>query len=148
MDAVTIAKQDSDATPIIFVKVTSEALDPTELRDFVDRFIVDQFSVVPGVSQVSVFGTGGPSVRIWLDRLELAARNLTVADIEGALRRENIELPAGRVDSIDREFPVRVSRGYSEPEDFQQLVIGRGQDGQLIRLSEVARVESLSLIHI
>ena len=142
LDAVTIAKQDSDATPIIFVTVTSEALDPTELRDFVDRFIVDQFSVVPGVSQVSVFGTGGPSVRIWLDRLELAARNLTVADIEGALRRENIELPAGRVDSIDREFPVRVSRGYSEPEDFQQLVIGRGQDGQLIRLSEVARVES------
>ena len=141
LDAVTIAKQDSDATPIIFVTVTSANLEPMELRDFVDRFILDQFSVVPGVSQVSVFGTGGPSVRIWLDRLELAARNLTVADIEGALRRENIELPAGRVDSVDREFPVRVSRGYSEPEDFRQLVVGRGQDGQLIRLAEVARVE-------
>ena len=141
LDAVTIAKQDSDATPIIFVTVSSTNLEPMELRDFVDRFILDQFSVVPGVSQVSVFGAGGPSVRVWLNRLELAARNLTVADIEGALRRENLELPAGRVDSVDREFPVRVSRGYSDPEDFRQLVVGRGQDGQLIRLAEVARVE-------
>lgn len=142
LDAVTIAKQDSDASPVIFVTVTSDNMEPTELRDFVDRFLVDQFSVLPGVSQVNVFGPGRPSVRIWLDRLEMAARGLTVTDIESALRRENLELPAGRVDSVDREFPVRVSRGYSTPDDFQQLVIQRGSDGQLIRLSEVAVVES------
>jgi multidrug efflux pump len=141
LDAITIAKQDSDATPVVFVTVTSENLEPTELRDFVDRFVVDQFSVLPGVSQINVFGPGRPSVRIWLDRLEMAARGLTVTDIEAALRRENLELPAGRVDSVDREFPVRVSRGYTTPEDFQQLVIQRGADGQLIRLAEVALVE-------
>lgn len=142
LDAVTIAKQDSDASPVVFITVRSTEMEPTELRDFVDRFVVDQFSVLPGVSQVSVFGPGRPSVRIWLDRLEMAARGLTVTDIEGALRRENLELPAGRVDSVDREFPVRVSRGYSTPEDFQHLVIQRGDEGQLIRLSDVALVES------
>lgn len=141
LDAVTIAKQDSDANPIVFVGVTSENLEPIELRDFVDRFVVDQFSVLPGVSQIRVFGPGRPSVRIWLDRLQMAARGLTVTDIESALRSENLELPAGRVDSVDREFPVRVSRGYSTPEDFEQLVISQGQDGQLIRLAEVATIE-------
>ena len=142
LDAISIAKQDSDASPVIFVTVESENMEPTELRDYVERFVVDQFSVLPGVSQVNVFGPGRPAVRIWLDRLQMAARGLTVTDIEAALRRENLELPAGRVDSVDREFPVRVSRGYSTPEDFQQLVIQRGAEGQLIRLSEVAQVEA------
>ncbi len=141
LDSITIAKQDSDAQPVMFVTISSANLEPTELRDFVDRIIVDQFSVLPGVSQVNVFGPGRPSVRIWLDRLEMAARGLTVTDVESALRRENLELPAGRVDSVDREFPVRVSRGYTTPEDFQQLVIRQGDDGQLVRLSEVALVE-------
>ena len=141
VDAVSIAKQDSDASPVVWLTVRSPNLPALELRDYVDRFIADQFSVLPGVSQVGVSGSGSPSIRIWLDRLEMAARGLTVTDIEAALRRENLELPAGRVDSIDREFPVRVERGYTSPEDFQQLVISQGADGHLIRLSEVARIE-------
>lgn len=90
LDSITIAKQDSDAQPVTFVTITSENMEPTDLRDFVDRFLVDQFSVLPGVSQVNVFGPGRPSVRIWLDRLEMAARGLTVTDVESALRREKI----------------------------------------------------------
>src|SRR5690606_26096630 len=99
------------------------------------------FAVIDGVASVAVRGTGGYAMRVWLDRVALAARGLTVTDVESALRRQNIELPAGRVDSAEREFTVRVDRVYQTPEDFRQLVIARGNQGQLVTLGEVARVE-------
>ena len=138
---VAISKQDSDASPVVWLSISSPNLPPLELRDYVDRYLRDQFSILPGVSQVSVGGVGSPAIRIWLDRLELAARGLTVTDVESALRRENLELPAGRLDSVDREFPVRVERGYTSAEDFERMVIATGDDGHLVRLSEVARIE-------
>lgn len=138
---ISIRKQDSDASPIVWLSISSPNLPPLELRDYVDRYLRDQFAILPGVSQVSVGGVGAPAIRIWLDRLELAARGLTVTDVENALRRENLELPAGRLDSDAREFPVRVERGYTTEEDFERLVIATGDDGHLIRLSEVAQIE-------
>ena len=73
-------------------------------------------------------------MRIWLDPLAMAARGLTVNDIEAAVRRENLELPAGKVESRDRDFQIRMARNYQTAEDFQ------GADGHLIRLGEIARV--------
>src|SRR5690606_900029 len=84
------------------------------------------------------------SMRIWLDREALAARGLTVAEVEGALQRENIELPAGRIESADRDFTLRVARGYLAPEDFAALVLRKGEDGYLVRLGDVATVERAS----
>ena len=80
-------------------------------------------------------------MRIWLDRKELAARGLSVSDVENALRAENLELPAGSLDSVDRQFTVRVARNFQAAEDFKQLVLMRATDGYLIRLGDVARVE-------
>ena len=141
VDPPTIAKQDADAQPILFVNLESTSVSQMELTDYAERYIVDRFVTVPGVSQVNINGLGRPSMRIWLDRVALAARNLTVAEIESALRRENIELPAGRVDAPDREFQVRIARNYQTAEEFRRLVISEGADGHLIRLGEVAEVE-------
>ena len=80
-------------------------------------------------------------MRVWLDATALAARGLTVADVEDALERENVELPAGRIESTDRDFTLRVQRGYREPEDFAQLPLAKGEDGYVVRLGDVARVE-------
>ncbi|MDH7943052.1 efflux RND transporter permease subunit [Pseudohongiella sp. SYSU M77423] len=136
-----IAKADADGRPIAFFNLTSTQMSFLELNDYAERFIVDQFAVIDGVANVSVRGTGGYAMRVWLDRVKLAARGLTVTDVESALRRQNLELPAGRVDSIDREFTVRVDRVYQTPEDFARLVIARGADGHQVTLGEVARVE-------
>ena len=84
------------------------------------------------------------AMRIWLDRAALAARGLTVADVEAALERENVELPAGRIESTDRDFTLRVQRGYREPEDFARMTLAKGEDGYLVRLGDVARVERAS----
>lgn len=140
VDLPSIQKQDSDARPVMYMNLLSDSMNPMELTDYAERYIVDRLAVIPGVSQIGVYGSGRPSMRIAVDRRALAARELTVADIETALRRENIELPAGRLEASAREFPIRIDRNYRTAEDFRRLVVARGEDGHLIRLGEVAEV--------
>ncbi len=141
LDPPQIAKADSDARAIQNFSLTSAQMSFLELNDYANRFLVDQFAVVDGVASVQVRGNGGFAMRVWLDRVALTARGLTVTDIEAALRRQNLELPAGRIDSSEREFTVRVERIYQTAQDFSELVIARGADGHLVTLGEVARVE-------
>ena len=141
VDVPVIAKQDADASPIIYLNLIGSEMGLMELTDYAERYVRDRLAIIPGVSQVQMNGLGRPSMRVWLDRVALAARNLTVIDIENALRRENIELPAGRVESKEREFPARIARNYQTADEFRRLVITRGSDGHLIRLGEVAKVE-------
>lgn len=141
VDLPEISKQDSDASPIMWMSIVSDTMDPMELTDYVERNIVDRFSVINGVANIRVGGMGRPAMRIWLDRQAMAARNLTVTDIANTLNRENIELPAGRLDAKDKEFTVRMARNYQTAEDFRNMVIEKGRDGHLIRLGEIADVE-------
>ncbi|MCZ6871887.1 MAG: efflux RND transporter permease subunit [Gammaproteobacteria bacterium] len=140
-DPPQVSKLDADARPIQYLSLNSPVLEGMQLTDYAARYIVDQLAVIPGVANVSLNGSGRFAMRIWLDRLALGARSLTVNDIEAALRRENLELPAGRIESQDREFTVRMARNYVTAEDFRELVLRRGADGHLIRLGEVAKVE-------
>ncbi len=140
-DPPSVAKSDSDTSPIMWLTLTSDSMGMMELTDYMERYMIDRFATIPGVSQINIFGAGGPSMRIWLDRHALAARNLTVVDVENALRAENLELPAGRVESRDLNFQVRVARNYQTADDFRQLVLVEGADGHLVRLGEVATVE-------
>jgi multidrug efflux pump len=140
-DPPEIFKVDANEDVIMWLNLASTEMDSLELTDFAERYLVDRFSVLPGVARVRIGGAKRYAMRIWLDRQALAARGLTVADIEAVLRSENVELPAGRVESIDRELTVRINRPYAAPGDFRQLVVKRGEDGYLVRLGEVARVE-------
>lgn len=140
-DAPEIYKAQSGASPIMWINLSGDDYGPLELTDFAERHLVDRFSVVDGVARVILSGAKHYSMRIWLDRVALAARDLTVADIETALRAQNVELPAGRIESEQRDLTVRVERGYSTAADFRELVVARGADGHLVRLGEVAQVE-------
>lgn len=140
-DPPEVSKSDSDSQPIMWFNLMSPTRTSLELSDYADRYIVDQFTTINGVSRVRIGGERRMAMRIWIDRKALAARNLTVLDIENALLAENIEMPAGRLESYDRELTLRVARGYQAVEDFQKLVIARGADGYLVRLGEVAKVE-------
>ena len=135
-----VGKRDSDARPVMYISLSSDRMSLMELDDYAQRYLADRFSAIPGVAAVEVSGGGRPAMRIWIDRLALAARNLTVADIDTALRRENLELPAGRIEAAKREVRVRLTRNYTNAEDFRNLVLGTGEDGQLMRLGEVAEV--------
>jgi multidrug efflux pump len=141
VETPSVSKSDSDTQPIMWLTLTSTTMSMMELTDYMERYVIDRFAVIPGVSQINVFGSGGPSMRVWIDPLAMAARGLTVTDIEAALRRENLELPAGRVESLDRDFQVRIARNYQTAEDFRNLVIAQGADEHLVRLGEIAAVE-------
>ncbi|MBI2381303.1 MAG: efflux RND transporter permease subunit [Gammaproteobacteria bacterium] len=136
-----ISKVDSNSDPILWLNLASDSLDSLGLTDYANRYLVDRLGAIDGVAFVRVGGAREYAMRIWLDRAALAARQLTVADVETALRRENVELPAGRVESEKRVFSVRVPRAYNKAEDFARLVVKRGEDGYLVRLADVARVE-------
>lgn len=140
-DPPEISKVDSNEDVIIWFNLSSDRMTVPELTDYAERYLVDRFSVLDGVARVRLGGGMRFAMRIWLDRSELAARNLTVADVESALRAENVELPAGRVESDQIQFTVRVERNFKAPDDFTKLALARGQDGYLVRLGDVGRVE-------
>ena len=136
-----IAKVESDADPIIWLNMSSTTMDTLQLSDYAERYITDRLSSIDGVAQVRIGGQQRYAMRIWLDRDQLAARGLAVSDVEDALSRENVEPPAGRIESADRDFTLRVTRNYQKPEDFAQIPLGKGADGYVVRLGDVAKVE-------
>jgi multidrug efflux pump len=124
---------------MMWVTLTSDVWDAAELSDFADRVLSDRFSVLDGVADVRIGGERRYAIRVWLDREKLAARNITVAEVEQALRANNVELPAGSVDSATRNFTVRAEGRLSTVDEFRNLVVRRdGND--LLRLGEVANV--------
>lgn len=139
--APEVRKVDADASPILFLVVSKPGWSRLELSDYLDRNLVDRFSAIDGVARVFVGGEARPSMRVWLQPDRLAALSLTPADIENALRSQNVELPAGRLESVSQNITLRVTRAFADEEQFRQLVVARGENGYLVRLGDVARVE-------
>jgi multidrug efflux pump len=139
-DPPQIAKSDSTAESVMFLSFNSDNMTALEVTDYAERYIIDRLSTVPGVSRATLSGSRRAAMRVWIDRQALAARALTVGDIESSLRRENVLLPAGRIESQQREFSLRTEVGLETAEDFRNLVIGRSSEGHMVRLGEVADV--------
>jgi len=139
-DPPEIGKADFNAESVIYLNLSSDTLNSLELTDYAERVLVERLGVLPGVARVRLNGARRYAMRVWLDREALAARQLTVADVEAALRRENVQLPAGRLESSQREFTLRTETGLATEQEFRQLAVGRGPDGYLVRLDEVADV--------
>ena len=140
-DPPEIEKVDSNDDVIMWLNLVSDRLSVPELTDYADRYLVDRFSVLDGVSRVRLGGGQSFAMRIWLDRNRMAARDITVGDVETALRAENLELPAGTIESSQRSLTVRVNRTFRTADDFSRLAVKRGEDGYILRLADIARVE-------
>jgi multidrug efflux pump len=143
-DPPEVEKADSDSDTIMWLNMSSTTMDTMQLSDYADRYVVDRIASLDGVAQVRVGGRQRYAMRVWLDSAAMAARAVTTNDIEAALRAENVELPAGRIESGSRDFTLRVARGYVAPEDFAQVPLRKGNDGYVVRLGDVARVELAS----
>jgi multidrug efflux pump len=139
-DTPVVQKVDGDSRPILWVALVSDQLSGMEMTEIARRRFADRLAIVEGVAQVLVLGERKPSMRVWLDRQALAARGLTVQDVEDAVRRENVELPGGRLESSARELTVRTDTRMNRPEQFRQVVIARAGGAQVL-LGDVATVE-------
>ena len=139
-DEPSVVKNDSNADPVMRIAVSSDRHSPEEITDYVERFVIDRLSTLDGVASVDIRGERRYAIRIWLDRRALAARNLTVGDIEAAIQRNNVELPAGEIKSLDRLLDIRLDGRLSTVEGFRDIVIAE-IGGYPVRLGDVATVE-------
>lgn len=135
-----IAKVEADAQPIMYIAFKSDRMSSLEITDYLDRIVTDRLQNQPGVAQVSIFGGREYSMRVWVDRERLAAYNLTVQDVENAIRTQNAEIPSGRIESLDREFTVVSKTALQTPEEFRDIVV-KESGGFQVKLGEVAHVE-------
>tara|TARA_R110000744_G_scaffold72879_1_gene146168 strand:- start:13977 stop:17081 length:3105 start_codon:yes stop_codon:yes gene_type:complete len=140
-DPPEVFKANDDESTIVWFVLQSEAMSTLQLTDYAERYIVDRFSVVDGVARVQVGGGRTYAMNVLLNRKAMAARGVTVNDIEQTLRAENVELPAGQVESIDRDFSIRVERSYLTENDFATMVISRNYNNKsLVYLGDVAKI--------
>jgi len=136
-----IFKQSAGMRTTMWLSFSSEAMTDLELTDYADRFLTDAFSTVPGVGRVRLGGERKTSLRVWLDPIALAARDLTTQEVEQALRKENVEFPAGRIESKDIDLTIKLDKAYQNLENYKKLPLKRAKDGSVITLEDVARVE-------
>ena len=140
-----IAKVEADANPIIWLAFSSEVHSALEVTDVANRIVKPRLQTLPGAADVRVFGERKYAMRIWLDRERLAAYNLTPADVEDALRKQNVEVPAGRIESRSREFSVVAQTDLTRPEQFKDIIVKQSTDARgnsyPVRISDLGRVE-------
>lgn len=140
VDEPVIAKVEADAQPIIYLAFSSDRMSSLDVSDYVDRNVKDRLQIIPGVAEANILGERRYSMRLWLDRARLAAYNITVQDVENALRQQNIEIPAGRIESVEREYTVLSETDLRTVQQFEDMIL-RQDNGYLVRLRDVARVE-------
>lgn len=144
IDEPVIAKVEADANPIIWIAFSSDQHSALEVTDVANRIVKPRLQTLPGAADVRVFGERKFAMRIWLDRDRLAAFNLTPQDVEDALRRQNVEVPAGRIESQSREFSVVARTDLTEPAQFAEIIVKQATDARgsyPVRIADLGRVE-------
>ena len=140
VDEPIISKVEADSQPIIYIAVESGEYSVIQTSDYIQRYIKTRLSVLPGAAEVRVFGERLPSMRMYVDRDKLAAYSLTVQDVEAALSNQNVEIPAGRIESRSREFTVVSSTDLQSVAQFEDIIISRAE-GYPVRMRDVATVQ-------
>ena len=136
-----IFKTSEGSTITIWLRLRSQNLSDLDLSDYASRYLKDYFASVDGVGQIILAGEKEISLRIWINPSALSARDLTVADIENALLKENVEFPSGRLESKRIDLTLKVDKSYKNVEDFRNLPLKKARDGSLVKLKDVAKVE-------
>ena len=135
-----IAKVEADAFPVIWLSFSSETMNPLQINDLVNRIVKPRLQTVTGAADVRIFGERKYAMRVWLDPDKLAAYKLTTQDAEDAIRRSNLEVPAGRIESTQREFSVTSQTDLSRPSQFSDIII-KNANGFPVRIRDIGRVE-------
>ena len=140
IDEPIISKSEADAQPIMYLAFSSDRHSQLEITDFADRVVKDRLQSITGVAEARIFGERRYAMRIWLDAARLAAYNMTPQDVENALRSQNVEVPAGRIESHDVEFTVLSETDLKLPDQFGAIIV-KDVSGYPVRIRDLGRVE-------
>ena len=139
-NAPQILKQAAGFTTTMWLSLSSSTWSDLELGDYAERYLVDSFSSVKNVGRILVGGLRELSIRVWVDPIKLAANDLTIQDLEQALRNENVSLPAGTLEAENIDLTINLDKSYNSLETIKELPIRKNKNG-LVRLSDVANIE-------
>ena len=131
-----IAKQDADARPILWIGMFSDRYTPLQMTTLAEKQIKNRLETISGVSSIMIGGEQRFAIRLWLDAEKMAAHQVTLLDLERALREQNVELPSGRIESLDREMTIETRGQLKTPEEFNNLIL-RNNGVDLVRLRDV-----------
>ena len=135
-----ILKQAAGFTTTMWVALSSSSWTDLELGDYAERYLVDQFSSIKNVGRIRVGGLRELSVRVWIDPIKLAANNLTIQEVERALRNENISLPAGTLESNNIDLTINLDKSYNDLDTIKELPIKKVENN-IVRLDDIANIE-------
>jgi multidrug efflux pump len=140
VDPPVVEKADADSTPIVFMTLQSESKSIYDVAYIADTIVKERVQTIPGVATVRIFGDKRYAMRLLLNPERMTAHGVTAADVQAALARENVDLPAGRLEGASTEMGLRSLARLSTPEEFNQLTI-RSENGRIIRFADVGRAE-------
>ncbi|CAM3423001.1 efflux RND transporter permease subunit [Parendozoicomonas haliclonae] len=140
-DAPIVFKDSGRGDAILRLYLSSETMSPVALKDYAERVLEDRLSLVKGVSSIDIYGSNDYVMRVDLDPAAMTVRGITALDVESALRRENIEMPGGKIDGAQRSIPVRIMRDYDTEQSFRKLVV-RQSGTSTVYLEDVAHVST------
>ncbi len=139
-DPPQILKRAAGFTTTMWLSLSSKTWSDLELGDYAERFLIDQFSSVKNVGRILVGGLRELSIRVWIDPIKLAANDLTIQEVENALRGENIRLPAGTLEAENVDLTLNLDKSYNNIDTIKQLPIKKSSK-KIILLSDVANIE-------
>ncbi len=139
-DPPQILKRAAGFTTTMWLSLSSKTWSDLELGDYAERFLIDQFSSIKNVGRILVGGLRELSIRVWVDPIRLAANNLTIQEVENALRNENIRLPAGTLEADNVDLTLNLDKSYNSIDTIKQLPIKKSAN-KVITLSDVANIE-------
>lgn len=131
-----VSKADASSESILSMTVKSDTKNQLELTEFANNNLLEKLQTIPGVSSIMIWGEKKYAMRIWMDPVKLNAFGLTVQDIQEALIKENIEMPAGKISGNTSELSVRTFGRLQTEEDFNQLII-KNLGGSEIRIKDI-----------
>jgi multidrug efflux pump len=140
VDPPTISKSNADEPPIVQITIRSDRRSLLDLSRIADELFAERLQTIPGVSQVDIWGDQTPAMRLWIDPQKLAAYRLSPLDVQRAVERENVELPAGRIEGTDVELPVRTMSRLESPADFENMIL-KAEGGSIVRFRDVGAAE-------
>ena len=139
-DPPKILKQSAGFSTTMWLALTSATWNDLELGDYAERYLVDKFSSIKNVGRIRTGGLRKLSIRVWIDPIKLAANNITIQEVELALRNENVRLPAGTLEANNIDLTINIDKSYNDLEKLKQLPIKKGKNN-LVRLSDIAELE-------
>jgi hydrophobe/amphiphile efflux-1 (HAE1) family protein len=141
IDSPVVSKSNGGGGRIMWIAIFGENYSNLEISNYADKFIKNALLTVDGVSNIFIAGERRYAMRLWLNPKQMAARNITALDVEQALRRQNVEIPSGRIEGKMNEYPIRTLGRLQTPEEYEDLVIRRDENTAQIRLKEVGYAE-------